>query len=61
MLTINSAKPAVEGTGKKIIEGECLSTDGKPTNCANGSKLFEMDTSTLYMFDEANKVWRAWS
>ena len=61
MLTINSMKPLFNGAEKKIIEGECLSGDPKPLCYANGSKLLEMDTSTLYVFDEANKLWRAWS
>ena len=42
-------------------EGECLSTDTKPTAAdgwANGSKLIEMDTSKVFMFDEANSQWR---
>lgn len=47
-------------TGKKQIEGECLSTDTKPTDVANGSTLIEMDTSTMYFFDENARVWRAW-
>lgn len=47
---------------KKYIEGACLSADTKPTDevLMNGSKLMEMDTSTLYMYDEKNKTWRAW-
>lgn len=50
-------------SSKKYVEGTCLSTDVKPTGkpLMNGSKLIEMDTSTLYMYDEANKTWRAWS
>lgn len=49
-------------SGKKYIEGACLSTDSKPVEdvLMNGSKLIEMDTSTLYMFDADNEVWRAW-
>lgn len=49
--------------GSKIyIEGRCLSTDAKPTTgIANGSLLLEMDTATMYMFDEKGNVWRAWS
>ncbi len=45
------------------MEGACLSTDTKPTDdkILNGSKLLEMDTSTLYIYDAKNKVWRAWS
>lgn len=34
-----------------------LSTDEKPTDVANASTFYEMDTATLYMYDEQNKVW----
>ena len=34
-----------------------LSTDTKPVNVANASTFYEMDTKTLHMFDEENKVW----
>lgn len=48
--------------GKTYIEGRCLSSDSKPTTgIANGSLLLEMDTATMYMFDEAGQTWRAWS
>ena len=50
--------------GKVYREGVCLSSDTKPTNdtsMANGSKLMEMDTSTLYLYDEKNRVWRGWT
>lgn len=50
----------VYGATGAIVEIYCLSTDTKPTNVANGSKCIETDTSTLYIFDEENKVWRAW-
>lgn len=40
-------------------EGTCLSTDEKPLNLDNGSKLLEIDTGTLYVWDLENKVWRA--
>lgn len=41
------------------IDGQCLSTDTKPTlNIANGSQMIEMDTSKVYFFDEANSQWR---
>ena len=46
--------------GKKVIEGTILSTDTKPTEFGNGSKLLEMDTSKLYIYDEQNKTWREW-
>lgn len=40
------------------IEGECLSTDTKPTlNIANGSQMIEMDSSKVYFFDEASGDW----
>ena len=45
---------------KTYVEGACLSTDTKPTDVSNGSMMLEMDTATLYTYDEANKVWRAW-
>ena len=43
-------------------EGECKSTDTKPTGAhiANGSKLLEMDTSILYIYDAESREWRAW-
>lgn len=53
-------KTSTEGIINAYKEGVCLSTDTKPVNVANGSKLMEMDTSTLYVFDKANNEWRAW-
>ena len=49
--------------GKHYVEGECLSTDNKPTGepICNGSKLMEMDTGKLYLYDEENGEWRAWT
>lgn len=47
-------------TAKHLIDGDCLSTDTKPLNVMNGSTLKEMDTATLYKFDEDGKTWRAW-
>lgn len=44
-------------------EGTCISTDTKPTDdtsMMNGSKLLEMDTATIYMYDEENAEWKAW-
>lgn len=61
MVSLNYSKAVSVTDGKYYIEGECLSTDTKPTTgIANGSKLLEMDTSTLYVFDEENETWRAW-
>lgn len=34
-----------------------LSTDVKPTDCPNGSRINEIDTGKVYLFDEENKVW----
>lgn len=34
-----------------------LSTDEKPTNCANASTFYEMDTKKLFLFDKQNKQW----
>ena len=48
------------GTPKMYVEGTCLSTDEKPTDVENGSKLIEVDTSSVYIFDAQNNVWRKW-
>jgi len=47
-------------TDKTYFEGECLSTDTKPTGdyILNGSKLIEMDTSKVYIYDADNELWR---
>lgn len=38
-----------------------LSTDIKPTeNIVNGSAFIEMDTGTLYFYDQAGETWREW-
>lgn len=34
-----------------------LSTDTKPTDCANGSKFFEINTGKAYRFDEEHTQW----
>lgn len=34
-----------------------LSTDVKPTDCPNGSRINEIDTGKVYLFDGENKVW----
>lgn len=44
--------------GKALVEAACLSGDTKPTDgIANGSILIEMDTGSIYMFDEAGAEW----
>lgn len=42
---------------KSICIFDALSTDTKPTDCPNGSKLFEMDTKKEYRFDEETLTW----
>lgn len=47
--------------GKVYVEGRGTSSDTKPTeNIANGSIIMEMDTSTMFMFDETGNTWRSW-
>ena len=46
-------------TLSKVSDLYGLSTDTKPTNVGNASTFYEMDTSTLYMFDAENQVWLA--
>lgn len=50
------------GNGKGYYEGVCLSTDTKPVQdyIINGSKLMEMDTSKLFLYDAENETWREW-
>lgn len=57
MITYNVILQDADG-GDHYIEGVCLAADTKPTNVANGSKLIEMDSQKLYIFDEANSTWR---
>lgn len=65
MVTINDVKDLgntdANGNSIKYCEGTCLSSDQKPTNVDNGSKLVEMDTGALYLYDRQNGVWREWS
>lgn len=50
----------IEGGQEKYYrQGQCLSTDTKPTDLANGSILIEMDTRTIYYFDAENSIWIA--
>ena len=51
-----------DGTPCFYIEGVCLSTDDpKPTDVANGSRLMEMDTGKLYLFDAEGTQWLEWT
>lgn len=60
MITWDETLQEVDGTITSRKSGTCLSDDTKPLNVGNGSILLEMDTSTMYLFDLKNKVWRAW-
>lgn len=40
------------------IEGSCLSSDTKPTaGIANGSIMVEVDTGTVFFFNETSSEW----
>lgn len=57
----NGAATTVYPSGKTAITREVfgLSTDTKPVeNMNNGDLFIEMDTGTIYAFDEANAMWR---
>ena len=59
MVTYSSPSVTSDKT-KYSFEG--LSTDTKPTatdysDLANGSTFLEMDTQTLYFYDEESDVW----
>lgn len=59
MITYNYEDYIADGITYR--EGSCLSTDTKPVEgVENGSKLLEMDTGKLYMFDKANEEWKVW-
>ena len=61
MLTMETLDFTVRGDGEySRFEGWCLSADLKPTTgVLNGSRLTEMDTGTVYYFDEAGSRWLA--
>lgn len=45
---------------KTYIEAAGLSTDTKPgEGIITGSVFIELDTGTLYIYDEENSTWRA--
>lgn len=56
MITVKS-KDFNYTNGKNRVEGECLSTDTKPTTYANGSILIEIDTGKVFMFNETVSEW----
>lgn len=59
MITYQESKFITNDDGNAIYyaEGVCLSTDTKPTDLANGSRLLEMDTGKVYFFDEECGQW----
>ena len=62
MLTYNTVDYEQDGNGAVLqeINGSCLSLDTKPTTgIVNGSVLTEMDTGTVYMFDQEHSTWIA--
>ena len=61
-MTISMTEQKQLGGGQTWCEGVCLSTDTKPTGegIANGSRLMEMDTAKLYMYDAENAEWKEW-
>lgn len=61
MFTNTNARMATLNPDTIYFIAVCVSSDTKlTTGVANGSICIEMDTSTLYFFDEASKTWRAW-
>lgn len=46
-----------DGESVTVIKYAGLSTDTKPTDCANGSTFVEIDTSDEYMFNGAAGTW----
>lgn len=47
----------IKHVGSKRADVYCLSTDIKPTEYANASACYEMDTKKFFLFDEENKKW----
>lgn len=48
-------------SGEAVWDIRGLSTDEKPINkVPNGSTYTEINTGTVYMFDEENKTWHKW-
>lgn len=48
-----------DGSGKKLVDYNGLSTHEKPINdiFAFGSTFFEVDTQTLYFYNEETQSW----
>jgi len=45
---------------KYYKEGTCTSDEDKPMDLADGSQLREIDTATVFHFDEAKTKWWPW-
>lgn len=46
------------GNVLSLIEGSCLAADTKPTaGIANGSIMVEVDTGTVFFFNETSSEW----
>lgn len=57
MVTI--AGDGTQSNPKAGLDYRGLSSDTKPTaNVPNGSTFLEMNTGSVYIFDEENKTWR---
>ena len=56
MITYISNK--IFANDKHCVEIACLSTDTKPTeNIITGSVAIEVDTGTIYLYDEVSTKW----
>lgn len=56
MVSISYITPSLDEnqvSGKQYIEGSCMSTDTKPTWCAVGSIMVEVDTGDVYFYSGA--------
>lgn len=47
------------GSSERVlaIDAYGLSTDDKPSGYATGSVFFEVDTKTVYFYDEESETW----
>ena len=57
MITKDNERMSVGGGFLSVEEFYGLSTDTKPTNTANGSTFFEMDTGKMYRFNYSGTTW----
>ena len=52
--------PTVGDKSKRWVFGTCKSDEEKPMDVAFGSRLMEIDTSTMYHFDDETQQWLPW-